>query len=314
MIISIPSVVVLTAFFISLWGGSIRFNTPMLFALSFLPMFGIGGLTGLPPGVAASDIYLHDTYYVIGHFLYVVAPGTLFAHYAGIYYWFPKMTGRKLHEGMGKLHFLSFILAIDGIFMPMFIQGLAGLSRRMYDGGQQYAHASDITHWNRYDYICFYTWTCSNTIYTKYAITLSSKKSEDRNPWKSTTIEWSAPSPLFHMLILNQLVKFRGPYEYSVPDKEEDFYPQTAPWASIPYIVEERPDTGLNNSKLGVWIFLASEVMLFGGLFSAYVFLRLAAPEGDFDYWGSKLNVPMATLNTMLLITSSVTMVIGWAS
>ena len=134
MIISIPSVVVLTAFFISLWGGSIRFNTPMLFALSFLPMFGIGGLTGLPLGVAASDIYLHDTYYVIGHFHYVVAPGTLFALFAGIYYWFPKITGRKLHEGMGKLHFFPSFLAMNGIFMPMFIQGLAGLSRRMYEG------------------------------------------------------------------------------------------------------------------------------------------------------------------------------------
>ena len=84
--------------------------------------------------------------------------------------------------------------------------------------------------------------------------------------------------------------------------------------SNIPYIIEERPDTGLNNSKLGVWIFLASEVMLFGGLFSAYVFLRLAAPEGDFDYWGAKLNVPMATFNTMMLITSSVTMVMSWAS
>ena len=84
--------------------------------------------------------------------------------------------------------------------------------------------------------------------------------------------------------------------------------------SNIPYILEDRPDTGLNNSKLGIWIFLASEVMLFGGLFSAYVFLRIAAPEGDFDYWGSKLNVPMATFNTMVLITSSVTMVMSWAS
>jgi len=84
--------------------------------------------------------------------------------------------------------------------------------------------------------------------------------------------------------------------------------------SSIPYILEERPDTGMNNSKLGIWIFIASEIMLFGGLFSAYVFLRIAAPEGDFDYWGSKLNVPMATFNTLLLITSSVTMVMSWAS
>ena len=84
--------------------------------------------------------------------------------------------------------------------------------------------------------------------------------------------------------------------------------------SSIPYILEERPDTGMNNSKLGIWIFIASEIMLFGGLFSAYVFLRIAAPEGDFDYWGSKLSVPMATFNTLLLITSSVTMVMCWAS
>ena len=82
----------------------------------------------------------------------------------------------------------------------------------------------------------------------------------------------------------------------------------------IPYIVEERPDTGLTNSKLGIWVFLASEIMLFGGLFSAYVFLRIAAPEGDFDYWGSKLSVPMATFNTLVLILSSVTMVMAWAS
>ena len=82
----------------------------------------------------------------------------------------------------------------------------------------------------------------------------------------------------------------------------------------IPYIVDERPDTGLINSKLGIWIFLASEVMLFGGLFSAYVFLRMAAPEGDFAYWGSKLSIPMATVNTLVLITSSVTVVLSWAS
>ena len=83
MIISIPSVVILTALLLSLWGASIRFTTPMLFALAFLPMFGIGGLTGLPLGLAPSDIHLHDTYYVIGHFHYVVAPGTIFALFAG---------------------------------------------------------------------------------------------------------------------------------------------------------------------------------------------------------------------------------------
>ena len=82
----------------------------------------------------------------------------------------------------------------------------------------------------------------------------------------------------------------------------------------VPYTLEERPETGLNNSKLGIWVFLASEVMLFGGLFSAYVFLRMAAPAGEFAYWGSKLSVPMATVNTLVLISSSVTVIMSWAS
>lgn len=139
MIISIPSVIILTALMISLWGGSIRFNTPMLFALAFLPMFGIGGLTGLPLGLSASDIPLHDTYYVIGHFHYVVAPGTIFALFAGIYFWFPKITGRAMSEKLGKIHFWGSFLAMNGVFMPMFVQGLTGMNRRMYDGGATYA-------------------------------------------------------------------------------------------------------------------------------------------------------------------------------
>ena len=82
----------------------------------------------------------------------------------------------------------------------------------------------------------------------------------------------------------------------------------------VPYTVEERPETGLNNSKLGIWVFLASEIMLFGGLFSAYVFLRMAAPLGEFAYWGSKLSIPLATINTLVLISSSVTVIMSWAS
>src|SRR5687767_2971175 len=148
MIISIPSVIILTALIISLWGASIRFTVPMLFALAFLPMFGIGGLTGLPLGLAAVDIHLHDTYYVIGHFHYVVAPGTIFAMFAGIYYWFPKATGRQMNELLGKIHFWGSFICINIVFMPMFIQGLGGMNRRMYDGGMQYALNAGLLKWN----------------------------------------------------------------------------------------------------------------------------------------------------------------------
>ena len=141
MLISIPSVIILTCLLISLWGGSIRFNTPMLFALAFLPMFGIGGLTGLPLGFNASDVYLHDTYYVIAHFHYVVAPGTIFALFAGIYYWFPKMTGRKMNEFWGRVHFWCSFVFMNLVFMPMFAQGIKGMLRRMADGGANYSAA-----------------------------------------------------------------------------------------------------------------------------------------------------------------------------
>src|SRR3954462_432852 len=110
MIISIPSVIILTCMFLSLWGGSIRFNTPMLFVMAFLPMFGIGGLTGLPLGFNFSDLHLHDTYYIIAHFHYIVAPGTIFAMFAGIYFWFPKMTGRMMSEFWGQIHFWASLI------------------------------------------------------------------------------------------------------------------------------------------------------------------------------------------------------------
>ncbi|HTY11340.1 MAG TPA: cbb3-type cytochrome c oxidase subunit I [Bacteroidota bacterium] len=230
MIISIPSIVILTALFISLWGGSIRFTTPMLFALAFLPMFGIGGLTGLPLGLSATDIPLHDTYYVIGHFHYVVAPGTIFALFAGIYHWFPKLTGRKMNETLGRIHFFGSFICMNAIFMPMFIVGLAGVSRRLWDGGAQYAHAQPVLHWN--EFMSHGAWVLG--VFQLFFIvnlfwSIRKGKKVEENYWHATTLEWATPTPPPHGNFVTVPEVYRPPYEYSVPGAKKDFIPQNQP-------------------------------------------------------------------------------------
>ena len=230
MIISIPSVVILTALLLSLWGASIRFTTPMLFALAFLPMLGIGGLTGLPLGLAPPDIHLHDTYYVIGHFHYVVAPGTILALFAGIYYWFPKATGRKMNDLLGKIHFWGSLICLNIVFMPMFIQGLGGMNRRLYDGGGIYLHNAGLLKWNIW--IAMGAWTLALfqiPFIINFFTSMKWGTVVDRNPWEATTLEWSAPSPPGHGNFLAEPVVYRGPYEYSVPGAAKDFSPQFEP-------------------------------------------------------------------------------------
>jgi len=230
MIISIPSVVILTALILSLWGGAIRFNTAMLFALAFLPMFGIGGLTGLPLGLSSPDVFLHDTLYVIGHFHYVVAPGTIFALFAGVYYWFPKVTGRRMNETLGKLHFWPSLVFMNLIFMPMMIQGMAGVSRRLADGGQTYDFSDPVMGLNKVMSHAAYGLALAQIpFFLNFFRSIRHGEPVGPNPWNATTLEWQAPSPPPHGNFTEPIVVHRGPYEYSVPGAARDFCPQNQP-------------------------------------------------------------------------------------
>ena len=142
MVVSVPSVILITSLVVTLWGGAIRFTTAMCFALAFLPMFGLGGVTGLPLGLAPSNVILHDTYYVVGHFHYLVAPGTLFALFAAHVPLVPEAhrpaAGRTARPGALR----GLVRGMNAIFLPMFLMGIMGVNRRLYDAGLQYELAA----------------------------------------------------------------------------------------------------------------------------------------------------------------------------
>ncbi len=230
MIISVPSVVILSSLLLSLYGGSIRFTVPAMFALAFLPMFGIGGLTGLPLGLAASDVPLHDTYYVVGHFHYIVAPGTLFAIFAGIYYWFPKVTGRLMSPLFGRLHFWGSLVGMNGIFLPMLIQGLAGVNRRLYDGGRTYTFVASVV--PLYS-VQWWATVLLGTVQLFFVVNfvwsaVRGQRTND-NPWQATTLEWATTSPPPHANFPAAPRVHRGPYDYSPAGVSVDFIPQQQP-------------------------------------------------------------------------------------
>ena len=228
IIISVPTILILSSLIISLWGGSIRFTSPMLWATAFLPLFGIGGLTGIPLAFNAPDTFLHDSYYIIAHFHYVIAPGTIFALFAGVLYWYPKATGRMMNETLNKWHFWPTMILMNCVFFPMFLQGMAGMHRRMYDGGATYEMLNqNVLHWNVF--ISEAAWLMGLAqipFIINFCFSWKYGRKVSDNPWEATTLEWSAPSPPPHGNFLHVPTVHRGPYEYSVPGREKDFTPQ----------------------------------------------------------------------------------------
>ena len=240
VLISIPSVVIITALLISLWGGSIRFTPPMLWACAFIPMFGIGGLTGLPLAFNLVGLHLHDTYYVIGHFHYVVAPGILFGLFAGVHHWYPKITGRYTNSFLNHLHFWPSLVCMNVLFFPMLVQGMAGFHRRWYNGGDAYLEkAADSAnvfgnivreHIDLNIVMSYGAWALAVAqipfIINFLLAWKMGRKVENDNPWDATTLEWATPTPPGHGNFTFDVAIYRGPYEYSRPDCDKDYLPQ----------------------------------------------------------------------------------------
>lgn len=228
VIISLPVAEMIFVYIATLYGGSIELRTPMLFALSFLAEFLLGGVTGIFLGASGSDIYFHDSYFVLAHFHYTFVPIAILAVFAGVYFWFPKFFGRHLNETLGKIHFWGTVISFNCIFLPLFYLGLAGQHRRVFS----YENFSELSSSGFQSLRVFAT--VSMVIMLLFQIpflfnffhSMFKGKKAERNPWRSNTLEWVAASPPPHGNFEEFPEVFRGPYEYSFPGHRDDYWPQ----------------------------------------------------------------------------------------
>jgi cytochrome c oxidase subunit 1 len=233
MVIAVPSAIKTFNWLGTLWRGQIHFTTPMLNALAFVAMFAIGGLSGIFMASTPVDIFIHDTYFIVGHIHYVLFGGSLFGAFAGLYFWFPKMFGRKLNETWGKVHFWLTFIFFNGVMFPMHILGMRGMQRRIYDY-TQYTHLQGLQPLNIFmSFSAFALGVSQIILIVNFFWSLKFGERSGDNPWKSNTLEWQTSSPPPHENFAEIPVVYHGPYEYSVPGMAEDFLPQTQP-ASAP--------------------------------------------------------------------------------
>jgi len=230
MAIGVPSAIKTFNWLGTLYKGRIRFYTPMLFAIGFVSLFVSGGLSGPFLAQPTLDIPLHDTYFVVGHFHLIMGVAAIFGIFAATYYWFPKMFGRMMNEGLGKAHFWLTFIGTYAIFMPMHYLGMAGHPRR-------YSQLTEVAYLHPLIPLqTFMTYAAFITIGAQFIFVINlfwsmfkGPKAAD-NPWDATTVEWTTSTPPPHDNFGGHTpVVNNGPYEYGVPGAARDFVMQTDP-------------------------------------------------------------------------------------
>jgi len=210
--ISIPTGIIFLSALGTIWAGRLWMRTPMLFALAFIFNFTIGGLTGIYLADMPTDVHLHDTYFVVAHFHYTIMGGEIFALFAALYYWFPKMTGREFNETLGKLHFWIMFIGFQLVFIPMFQVGVRGMNRRIADYPAAYEDANYWISMSGFLLGASFIFFTANMI-----LSWVSGKQAAANPWGASTLEWQVSSPPPEHNFDEIPVIQEGPYEYGVP-------------------------------------------------------------------------------------------------
>jgi len=229
MVIAVPSAIKTFNWMGTVWGGSIRFTTPMCFALAFVSMFVIGGLSGIYMASTPVDLFIHHTYFIVAHIHYVLFGGSLFGVFAGIYFWYPKMFGRMMNEFWGKVHFVLMFMFFNLTFFPMHNLGLNGMMRRIADP-TVYDHLRSQQPLQIFITLSAFGLGLSTIpFFVNFFYSMFKGPKAPRNPWNSTTLEWTLPSPPGHGNFEVTPTVYHGPYEYSVPGMEQDFLPQNRP-------------------------------------------------------------------------------------
>jgi len=228
VLISIPIAEMCFLYIATLYGGSITLATPMLWALGFLAEFLIGGVTGIYLGASGADIYFHDTYFVVAHFHYTFFPIAIIAVFSGLTYWFPKMFGRMMNEKLGKIHFWGTIIPFNFIFIPLFLLGMAGEHRRIFDYTTFPELARPELQMLRImATVALLVMLAFQPVFLfNFVRSMFAGPKAGKNPWKANTLEWTTESPPPHGNWAELPTCYRGPYEYSYPGRAEDYWPQ----------------------------------------------------------------------------------------